>query len=161
VPLVVAGVVVLHVAVLVRLSPAGVRPDILLLLAITAGLTGGRERGAGVGFAAGLLGDLFVGTPLGLSALTLTLVGFGVGVMSSTILRATWWIGPATAFVASAGAVVLYGVTGAVVGRAAFLSPELAVIALVVASVNALLAVPMVRATTWAFAGGRPERAYA
>jgi hypothetical protein len=34
-------------------------------------------------------------------------------------------------------------------------------IALVVATVNAGVAVPMLRVTTWAFVDGHPERAYA
>lgn len=161
IPLVVVGVLVVHVTVLTRVETAGVRPDILVLLAVAAGLTGGRERGAAVGFAAGILGDLFVDTPLGLSALTFSVVGFVVGVVSGTILRTTWWIAPVTAFAASAAAVLLYAVAGAMVGLPSFLVPELAVIALVVASVNALLAVPMIRAAAWAFAGGPPERSYA
>lgn len=161
IPLVVAGVLVVHVTVFTRVDPAGVRPDLLVMLAVTAGLTGGRERGAAMGFGVGLLGDLFVDTPLGLSSLTFSVVGFGVGVLSGTILRSTWWIGPVTAFVASAAAVLLYAVAGAMVGVASFLVPDLAVVALVVASVNALLAVPMMRATAWAFAGGPPERSYA
>jgi hypothetical protein len=46
------------------------------------------------------------------------------------------------------------------VGRSSFLRPEVALIALIVAAINAAVAVPMVRATTWAFAEGRPERSY-
>lgn len=161
VPILVVAVLVVHVAVLARVSPAGVRPDVLVLLAVTAGLTGGPERGAAIGFAAGLLGDLFVETPLGLSALTFAVVGFVVGVMQGNLLRATWWIAPVTAFVASATAVGLYAVMAAMIGLARFLHPELAVVALVVGVVNAALAVPTARVTTWAFAGGRPERSYA
>ncbi len=160
VPLLLFGTLLLHVTVLSRLGVAGVRPDVLLLLAVAAGLTGGAERGAAVGFAAGLFGDLFVGTPLGLSSLTFSLVGFVVGVLQSSILRATWWIGPATAFVASASSVIVYALLGAVVGWDIFVRPELAVIVVVVATVNAALALPALRATTWAFAEGRPERSY-
>ena len=48
---------------------SGSPPDLMLALAVAAGLAGGPERGAWVGFAAGLLADCFLQTPLGLSAL--------------------------------------------------------------------------------------------
>ena len=64
------------------LRVAGVAPDLMVLLAICAGLTGGAEAGAWVGFWAGLLADLFLtSTPLGLSALTYCLVGAAVGAL--------------------------------------------------------------------------------
>jgi rod shape-determining protein MreD len=127
-----------------------VRPDALLLLAVCAGLVGGSEVGALVGFAAGLIADLFVQAPLGLSALVFSLVGFAVGSFRSTLLREIWWIPPATAFVASAGGVLLYGVLGAVVGQSQYVRPHLVTTALVVASMNALLSLVLVRVTGWA-----------
>ena len=42
------------------LRVAGVAPDLMVLLTICAGLTGGAEAGAWVGFWAGLLADLFL-----------------------------------------------------------------------------------------------------
>ena len=50
-----------------------VAPDFMLLLAVSAGFVAGPDEGAVVGFAAGLVADLFLqGTPFGLSALTRT-----------------------------------------------------------------------------------------
>src|SRR5580704_6564212 len=60
----------------------GVAPDLMLLLTICAGLTGGAEAGAWVGFFAGLMADLFLtSTPLGLSALTYCLIGAAAGAL--------------------------------------------------------------------------------
>src|SRR5205807_513217 len=71
-----------------------VRPDAMLLVAVLAGLVAGPEKGAVTGFVAGLLADLTLQTPFGLSALVLSLVGFGVGMLQTGILRTSWWIPP-------------------------------------------------------------------
>ena len=42
------------------LRVVGVAPDLMVLLAICAGLAGGAEAGAWVGFWAGLIADLFL-----------------------------------------------------------------------------------------------------
>lgn len=158
-PLVLLVTLVLHLTVLSRLRVESVRPDALLLVAIVAGLVAGAERGAVAGFCAGLLADLFLQTPFGLSALAYALVGFAVGSIQAGILRAAWWIPVVTAFAASAGGMVLFGVLGAMVGQSDFVRPRLAVIAALVGVMNAILAVPAVRVVGWAYRSGS-ERSY-
>lgn len=161
VALVLALTLVLHITLLSRLRIDDVRPDALLLVGAMAGLVAGAERGAIVGFAAGLLADLFLQTPFGLSALAYSLVGFGVGSIQSGILRAAWWIPMVTALGASAGGVVLYGILGAMVGQSEFVGPRLGVIAVLVGVMNAALAPAAVRLLGWAFRSGVAERSYA
>ena len=55
-----------------------IAPDIMVLLPIVAGIIGGPARGATIGFGTGLVSDLFLPTPFGLSALVGCLLGFGV-----------------------------------------------------------------------------------
>ncbi len=157
---VIALAAVAQVAVLGDVRPAGVHPELLLLVAVCAGLASGPERGAVVGFLAGLAADLFLPTPMGLSALTYCLVAFAVGSLQSGILRATWWIPVATALAASAAGTVLYALVGAMVGQNQLLEPRrLAVIASMVALMNALLTPAATRIVSWSL---RPtERAYA
>jgi rod shape-determining protein MreD len=138
--LVIVVALVLHTSVMVSLSVAGVHPDLMLLVAIIAGLTAGSERGAVVGFAAGLAADFFVQTPLGLSALTYCLVAYAVGNIQGSILRSALWIAPLTALVASAAGVLLFGVIGAVVGQTQLISVQLLVASAVVAVMNAMIA---------------------
>lgn len=161
VALVLALTLIVHITLLSRLRIDNVRPDALLLLAVMAGLVAGPERGAIAGFCAGLVADLFLQTPFGLSALAYCLVGFGVGSIQSGILRAAWWIPVVTALGASAGGVVLYGILGAMVGQSDFVGPRLLVIALLVGFMNAALAPAAVRLVGWAFRSGVAERAYA
>ena len=75
----------------------------MLLVAVAGGLVGGPVRGAVLGFAAGIAIDVFLRTPMGLSALVFTLVGYGVGVVSTGVLTPSWYLPMLTASIASAG----------------------------------------------------------
>lgn len=140
----------LHQSLFATMRVGDAHPQVMLLVAVAGGLLAGPERGVLVGFAAGLLADLFVQTPLGLSALAYALVGFSVGGIQSGIIRSAWWIGPVTSLVASFAGIMLYGLLGALIGQSHFVSPSLVVIAAAVAAMNALLAVPVLRAMGWA-----------
>lgn len=150
----------LHQSLFVTLRVDDAHPQVMLLVAVVGGLLAGAERGALIGFAAGLLADLFVQTPLGLSALTFALVGFVVGSLQAGIVHTAWWIGPVTALLASFAGVVLYGVLGAIIGQAHFVSPRLLLVAAGAGVMNAVLALPVVRAMSWAL-DSRPAGAYA
>jgi rod shape-determining protein MreD len=139
----------------------GSHPDLMLLLPIAAGIAGGSETGALVGFVSGAVVDLFLPTPFGLSALTFSLLGFAVGSVQEGLLRAAWWITPLTVFVASAVGIVLFALVGAVVGQSQFVRPALFGITVVVAVGNAVLALPTVRLVSWALARQGPAAAYA
>jgi rod shape-determining protein MreD len=154
-------VLLVHLSLLTRIDPGGIRPDALLLLGILAGVVAGAEAGAVVGFFAGLAADLFLQQPFGLSALAYTLVGFGVGSLQAGVLRATWWIPVATAFVASVVGVVLYALLGAMVGKTHLVQPRLLAIALVVGAMNAVISVGLIRLLTWALQPAGERRAYA
>jgi len=96
----------------------GVAPDILLLLAVCAGLVAGSGTGCVYGFFAGLVADGFLtSTPFGLSALTYCLVGCGVGVLRNNVLRDGWVLTPIVALVATIVGVVAFVALGDVVGR--------------------------------------------
>ena len=164
VPVLVFAVLFLHTTLLGSIHIRHVRPDGLLLLVVLSALVGGQQAGTVMGFVAGLLADLTLQTPFGLSALVLSLVGFSVGMLQSTILRSSWWIPPATAVVASAVGVGLFVVLGAVVGQSQLLRPGLAhlgEVAGLVAIMNGVLALPGAAVVRWAFSSGQPERAYA
>lgn len=155
---VILAALVLQVSLLSRFSYEGARPDVLLLLAVAAGFALGPERGAIVGFAAGMAFDVVLTTPLGLSALVYTLVGYGVGAASGGVIRAARWIGPAVVVAGSAAGVLLYAAIGAVLGEPTFEGPPLAAIVVVVAAVNAVLAPLAIRALTWARTDDRDRR---
>lgn len=160
-PFVLVLALVIQTTLVGPVTVAGAHPDLMLLLPIAAGFSVGSEQGAVAGFLAGLLTDLFLQTPLGLSALTFSVVGFGVGMVQTTMIRAAWWITPATAFIASGIGVLLFGVVAATVGQGQLLRPALLTAAAVVGVANALFSIPAVRVMRWALASGSLDRAYA
>jgi rod shape-determining protein MreD len=151
VPRAMLAVLLLQSSFLVKMNLGVVHPDAMVLLPITAGMLAGSERGAIVGFFAGLLTDTFLQTPMGLSAVTYSVVGFGVGAMHTGVLRAAWWIGPLTATVASAVSVLLFVVIGAVVGVNNLFRSDLVVIVIGVAIVNAPLSIAVTKLMSWAW----------
>jgi rod shape-determining protein MreD len=100
------------------LRVVGVAPDLMVLVAICAGLAGGAESGAWVGFWAGLVTDLFLTTtPLGLSALTYCLIGASVGALRTGLLPDARLVVPAAALVGTAAAVLLWVGLGDLLGQ--------------------------------------------
>ena len=150
-PLVMLFVLLLQSSLLAAMRIGEVRPDAMVLLPIAAAMIGGAERGAFVGFLAGMLTDLFLQTPMGLSALTYSVIGFAVGSMHTGVLRAAWWIGPLTALVASGISVVLFVLIGAVIGVAHLVRPDLAIIILGTAIINAPLSLAVTKLMAWAW----------
>lgn len=131
-------------------SFGAVRADVMLLLAICFGLQGGPERGALLGFLTGVVTDLFLQTPLGLSALTFTVVAFTVGSMQTAILRNAFWIVPVTAVVGSAAGVGLYALLGAMVGQTHFIQPALGWTIVAVGALNGLASLFIAPIVRWA-----------
>ena len=150
VSLLVVVALVLQLTLLGGIRIAGVHPDVMVLLPVAAGIVGGSDRGALVGFVVGLVTDLFLQTPFGLSALTFCLVGYAVGMVQGGLIRSAWWIPAVTAVVATAGGEVLYAMIGGIVGQGAMISGRLVTIAGVVGLVNGLLALALVPAMAWA-----------
>ncbi len=126
--------------------------DILLLLAIAAGIAAGPEWGALTGFIAGIAFDLVLQTPFGLSALCYCIVGYVVGRAQTGILRAAWWVPMVTAFLASAAGVVLFAALEALLGDAHVFDRRLLSVVAVVSVLNALLVPPVIRVMRWVFA---------
>ena len=123
----------LQVALFPHLRLAGRVPDLGLDLAVAVAFDHGPEAGALVGFLAGLGYDLFLETPLGLTALAYALTAYAVGVLQGGVLRSPKWftpvIGGASGLAAgccSSASGLLAGV-GGVHGNQAFVTVGIAV----------------------------------
>src|SRR5438874_157568 len=99
------------------ISILGHHPLILFLIPIGAALEGDASRAAIAGFIAGLVLDLYLETPLGLSGLVFAIVGYGVASFERGVIRADRWLQPAVAGAASALGVVGLGITAAIFGE--------------------------------------------
>jgi len=155
--LVVFGFVVVQQTLMLDVRIGGVHPDIMVLLPIVAGIIGGPSRGATIGFGTGLVSDLFLPTPFGLSALVGCLVGFAVGMAVVALDRSAWWLAPVAALGGSALYEVTYGALGSVLGQPQMLHVALARIVIVVSVTNAVLALPAMRLMSWGMARASTE----
>ncbi|MCB0991970.1 MAG: rod shape-determining protein MreD [Acidimicrobiales bacterium] len=111
--LVLFGGLVLQTAVVPHFAVAGRIVDVMLLLAVCAGMLAGPERGATVGFFAGVGTDLIVQTPFGMWALAATLTGYGVGVVYGGFVAG----GRLVRWVTIAGSLAIGTITFVLIGR--------------------------------------------
>ena len=137
----------------------GVAPDVLLLVAVSAGIAAGPDLGALVGFFAGLTLDLLVPTPMGVAALAYCLAGYAVGLLHGTSVRTSRWQGPVLAALGSAVGVTLYVLVLRMVGRAGLFNTHLVAVVVVVSLVNAVLSPWSIRLMRWALGDSVPSRA--
>jgi rod shape-determining protein MreD len=148
--LVVFGFLAVQETLMLDIRIGGAHPDMMVLLPMAAGLVGGPGRGATMGFGAGLVADCLLPTPFGLSAFIGTMIGYGVGLATVAVDRSSWWLPTAAALVSSVVYEVFYPLFGSILGQPRMLHVSVTRVALVVAVVNALLAVPAVRLIAWA-----------
>jgi len=143
---------VLQRSVLSELRIDGASVDVLLALAVGAGLAAGPDRGALTGFSAGLVADLLAQTtPLGLNALTWCLVGWVVGRTRDSALRSSRVLPVLTGVTAGAASVGLWLAVAYVMGTITELPPALLTTLAVVALGTGALALPARRAMRWVF----------
>jgi len=141
----------LQTGLFANLDIFGAKGEIVLLVPIAAGISGGADRGAIVGFIAGLSLDLVVhGTPTGFFALGYTLTGYIVGMTQAGVLRAAWWIPVLSAIAGSTLGIVTLAVVGKFIGLEGLFERHLLTVCAVVAVVNAILILPMMRVMRWA-----------
>jgi len=127
--------------------------DLMLLSAIAAGSVGGPDRGATFGFAAGIVYDLMLETPFGLSALTYAVAGFAAGWIAGRVLQPRWWFHVGTAAGITVGAVLLSVMVARIAGEKLSdeLWDDLWRWCLIEAVWNALLILPARRLLAWVF----------
>jgi rod shape-determining protein MreD len=153
VPLVIVIGLAVQTTLFTDLQPFDALADVMLLLALAAGMVSGPRDGALCGFGAGFAYDLLLRTPFGLSALTYALAGYGAGYLQARMSVAPWWIGSLVMGAASATSIVGYAVIGSVFGLKDAVNLHLITVMGVVGVVNGLLAMPAIWVQRWALAG--------
>ena len=108
--------VLLQSTVFSQLRLLGVRPELLFLVTIILALLEGPGEGAVVGFACGLAQDLFLNQPKGITALTLTLLGYAVGMSRQYIVSPSPLLPTVVVAVGTALGMVFYEVVSFLLG---------------------------------------------
>jgi rod shape-determining protein MreD len=78
--------VLLQSTVFEQMRLLGVKPELMYLITIVIAIMEGPQEGALVGFAGGMTQDFMLNTPKGITALTLTLVGYAMGMARQYIV---------------------------------------------------------------------------
>lgn len=149
--LVLFGGLVVQTSLVPLFAVGGRIVDVMLLLAVAAGMLGGPERGATVGFFAGLGTDLVVQTPFGMWALAATLTGYAMGSLYGGVVvggRLVRWT-----MIASALAVgtVTFVLIGRLIGQEFLADVDLLPVVATVAVGGTILSPLALRVMAWAF----------
>ena len=132
----------------------GVAPDFMMLLAVSAGFSGGPDRGAVVGFVAGAVSDLFLhSTPFGLTALAACLIGFAIGWGRANMLATRFLLGPFVAAAGTAAGVAIFVAIGYIVGQQQLVvggERRLVEVAFIEAVYSAVFSFPAIALMSWA-----------
>lgn len=86
VTIVVVTALLLQTTVFADVRLFGARPELMFLLTIVFGVLEGPASGAITGFAGGMAQDFFLNQPKGITALTLVLVGYSIGMLRQYIV---------------------------------------------------------------------------
>jgi len=143
-------VAVVQYALISQFRLFGVSADLLLVLAIAAGIHSGRERGALVGFACGLCLDLMVTTPFGLGAVSCLAASVTASLMADATVHAARRLIGVVALAAAVVGVLAFAVGGSLLGQSGMLDGHLPTVAAIVGLTSALLVFPAVRLCQWA-----------
>lgn len=114
--------VVLQTTLFTHLRIDGVVPDVGLVAVLAVAYSDGAESGAWFGFVAGLSIDVFLTTPLGLSALSYAITGYAVGVFQTGVVRTPHAIAPLLGGIGGFFGGITFLAIGAAVGQEGFLS---------------------------------------
>lgn len=143
------GIVVVQLTIANELTIRGVHPELLWVLPVAAGLSAGAMPGMAAGFVGGVVADLFLPSPFGLSAFVGVLLGYAMGRLGEEgigdLHGSALWVAPALGAACGFVAPVLYALCGAALGHRSYLSSSLAVVAPLDAVACALLVRPMMR----------------
>lgn len=148
--IIIATAALLQYALIAQFRIGGASADLLLVVAIAAGINSGTERGAIVGFASGLCLDLMVSTPFGLGAIAGVVAGSLAGLLEGATVHSARWLTMVIAFLSSAFGVLAFALSGALLGRPDMLSGHVFTIIGVVGLSSAIFVFPVVRACRWA-----------
>ncbi len=144
-------VVISQTAVFSHLRITGVAPSLGIVATVAVAYREGAEAGAVFGFVIGLAIDLFLRTPLGLSALSWALTGYAVGVVQGALLRSSRWIAIALGGLGGLVGGALFVLVGALVGLEQLVNTTRTIRVLLVESAYDALIAPLVFfVTDWA-----------
>ena len=121
----------------------GITPDLILVVVISFSILEGPTVGATTGFGGGLLRDLLVAAPKGLTGLAYLIVGYAIGIGRPYVQSTSVLVPVIGVFVGSLAGSALYVILTALLGEPVFSLARIGRVVLLTAIYNTLL-VPFV-----------------
>jgi len=129
----------LQTTVFADLRLLGARPELLYLVTIVFAFLDGPSAGAVTGFASGMAEDFLLDQPKGITALTLTLLGYVVGLLRQYVVSPSPLFPVGLVAGGTFAGVLFYGVVSFLLGQLAVSVPYLVRVAALSAVYNAIL----------------------
>jgi rod shape-determining protein MreD len=114
---VIATALLLQSTVFAQIKLGGAKPELMYLITVALAMIEGPATGAIYGFAAGMGQDFLLNQPKGITALTLTLVGYVVGQIRQYIVSPSPALPVALVAAATAIGVLFYGFVAFLLGQ--------------------------------------------
>lgn len=144
-------VLMLQTTLCVDLKPFGVTADLMLLGATASGAAAGSQKGALGGFVFGIMFDLVLVTPFGVSPLVYGLAGFMAGYVQTLTIDPTWYLSMVTVALSSAAGVAGLALVNQFISLDGRMPPGLVRDALAIGTINGLIAPLVMPVQRWCF----------
>lgn len=155
---VIVTALLLQSTIFTQVKLVGVRPELLYVVTILMAILEGPNEGAIVGFAGGMAQDFLLNQPKGLTALTLTLLGYTVGLARQYIVSPSPLLPTVLVAVGTFAGVIFYEIVSFLLGQAddpLLFSLRVALLTAVYNAILTPLVYPVLRRI---FEGSRPKR---
>ena len=149
--LIIITALVLQSTVFSDIRLLGARPELLFMVTIFIAMREGPREGMITGFASGMAYDFMLNHPKGMTALTLVLLGYMIGLLRQYIVSPSPWLPVVLAFVGTFGGLLFYAILASFVGELQVGWAYVLRVALLASVYNALLApivYPIIRRVT-------------
>jgi rod shape-determining protein MreD len=145
---VVLTALVLQTTVFAQIKLGGAKPELVYLVTVVLAFLEGPAAGAVAGFAGGMAQDFLLNLPKGITALTLTLVGYAVGMIRQYVVTPSPLLPVFVVGGSTVGGIFFYGLVAFLLGQLTVGASYLTRVALLSGLYNALvtpLVFPVVR----------------
>ena len=147
----------LHRTIFVDIQVDGVIIQVMMAASAAAGVAGGSERGALVGFVFGVMFDLAEGTPLGSTAIAMTVAGVIGGLLALIAADPQWWLNALFTGLGTAAGTLTIPLVRLFIGESDPFQDRLTVVVPIVAVAGALMSPVLVPLGRWCLRMKRPE----
>jgi rod shape-determining protein MreD len=155
---VIVTALLLQSTIFTQVKLVGVRPELLYVVTISMAILEGPNEGAIVGFAGGMAQDFLLNQPKGITALTLTLLGYAMGLARQYIVSPSPLLPTVLVAVGTFAGVVFYEIVSFLLGQSddpLLFSLRVALLTAVYNAILTPLVYPVLRRI---FEGSRPKR---